>query len=446
MNKVNIISDPLPKLFRHIAIPSSIGMFFQTMYNVVDTYYAGMLNTEALAALSISFPVFFIILALSMGISQGSSALIANELGKKNKKKADLYTSQTLIFGIILGVVFTIISLFVVEPLFRLLGADGQYLIYALDYMKIILLGTPLFIISFSINGTLSAIGDMKAVRNALIGSFLLNIILDPLFMFGGLGIPPLGIKGIALATIIIEFFSVLYRFIIMKKYIHKFTFKFNKNLSLDLFKQAYPISLNRLLVSAGFFIITFFVSKFGASAVAAYGIALRIEQIMLLPSVGIGIATLTLVGQNNGAKKILRVKETYKLAIKYGLYISIVGGILLLLFGSFMIKIFTQNEEVINFANQYLKVAAFILFFYIMTFATISFYQGLKKPLVSFWIGLSRQIVIPLIFMPLAISFLGIWGIWFSMALTIFFSSIILHYMSKQTIKNLKISKKATD
>ena len=138
---MDLTTDPIPSLVRKIAVPASIGFFFNTMYNVVDTYFAGFVSTEALAALSISFPVFFIIIAMGTGISQGGTALIANALGEKNSEKAHHFCVQCLSFGILFAIGLTIIGFAFAPFLFGVLGATGDYLELALDYMNVILAG-----------------------------------------------------------------------------------------------------------------------------------------------------------------------------------------------------------------------------------------------------------------------------------------------------------------
>ncbi len=208
---MDLTKDPIPGLVRKIAVPASIGFFFNTMYNVVDTFFAGFISTDALAALSISFPVFFIIIAMGSGISQGGTALIANALGEKDQAKAHHTCVQCLSFGAFFAVALTALGLLSAPMLFQILGASGEYLEIALDYINLILCGTLFIVIQSIANACLNAQGDTKTYRNVLIASFFLNCVLDPWFMYGGLGIPSMGIKGIALATIMIQFLGMLY-------------------------------------------------------------------------------------------------------------------------------------------------------------------------------------------------------------------------------------------
>ena len=285
---------------KRIAIPASIGFFFNTMYNVVDTFYAGQISTDALAALSLSFPIFFIILAMGSGISQGSNALISNTLGEGRKEKAKKYSRQAISFGFIVAIIITCIGFAISPFLFRFLGAKEEYLQLSLDYMNVILLGTIFFLTQSILNASLLAQGDSKSFRNVLIVGFFMNLLFNPILMYGFGPIPALGIKGISLATVLIQFIGTIYMGYKVSK--TKLWNEFNpknlipmKSYYKDIAHQGFPASLNMMTVALGIFIITFFASKFGNSGVAAYGIATRVEQMILVPSIGLNMALISL-------------------------------------------------------------------------------------------------------------------------------------------------------
>ena len=313
-----LTTEPIPKLVRRIAIPACIGYFFNTMYNVVDTYFAGLISTQALASLSLSLPVYFIIIATGTGVSTGATALIANAMGAGKREGAKLYAAQAISFGILTALALTVFGLLVSPFLFRVLGATGEYLSMVLDYMNTLFLGTVFFMVLYMLNAILNGQGETKPFRNFLIVGFFLNIGLDPWFMYGGLGVPAMGVVGIALATLVAQMvgcvylaYKVLQRGLLSKQDLA------NALPRLEPFKeiarQGLPASVNMLTVAMGIFVITYFVSRFGKEAVAAYGSAMRIEQIALVPTIGLNVATLTLVAQNNGARLFHRIREVFE-------------------------------------------------------------------------------------------------------------------------------------
>ncbi|MFH1426924.1 MAG: MATE family efflux transporter [Patescibacteria group bacterium] len=429
----DLITKPIPGLIKKIALPASIGFFFNTMFNVTDTFYAGYISTEAIAALSLSFPVFFLIIAMGSGISTGASALIANSLGAGDINRAKKYATQAISFGIIVGILLTFIGYLSAPFLFKILGANGNYLTTALNYINIIFFGSIIFLLTFILNSTLTAQGDTKSFRNIIIFSFFLNLILDPWFMLGGFGLPAFGLAGVAWATITIEVISLVYLAkrayqtdILCWQDIKKLTPKLYY--FRQLAKQGLPASMNMMTVALGIFVITYFVSKFGQSAVAAYGIGTRIEQIVLLPTIGINIAALTLVGQNNGARRYARVKEVIRLVIKYGLIIASFGMLGVLLFSKQLIMLFSSDPEVILIGSTYLRISIFMYWAYVLLFISTSALQGLKKPMYAIWIGLYRQLAAPFIIFYLLATVLGwgITGIWWGI-LIINWSAVII-------------------
>jgi len=173
-----LTTEPIPKLVRRIAVPACVGYFFNTMYNVVDTYFAGLISTQALASLSLSLPVYFIIIATGTGVSTGATALIANAMGAGKREEAKLYAAQAVSFGILSALALTLFGLLVSPFLFRLLGATGEYLSMVLDYMNTLFLGTVFFMVLYMLNAVLNGQGETRPFRNFLIVGFFLNIAL----------------------------------------------------------------------------------------------------------------------------------------------------------------------------------------------------------------------------------------------------------------------------
>jgi len=433
----------IKKHIRNIAIPSSIGYFFHTMFNVTDTFFSGEISTQALASLSLTFSIFFIIIAVAGGMSQGVTALIGNAIGEKNIDNAKQIILHVLFFALCIAFIITAIGFLSAPFLMQILGAQGEYLKEALSYINIILFGAIFYVGVFFTNAMLTSLGNTKAFRNFLVIGFFLNILLDFWFIKGGFGIEPMGVCGIAYATIIIEILGFIYLFSVLRKtYLLQDlpTFKFNKQIIFSFLKQGTPPTVNMLLMALGMFIITYYISDFGQHIVAAYGIAIRIEQIFLLPSLGINAAVLAIVSQNNGAGLYERVQESVVYAQKVGFVLWIVGMLSLFAFGEFLISLFTDDIQVVGAGLSYLYAAAISLYAYMLVFINISFLQGIKKPALLIYLSLFRQLVVPVAaFSIFAYYKLPLVFYWWGLASFIWLSALFIVWYAKHKFSEMR-------
>ncbi len=413
----------MPGLVRELAIPASVGFFFNTMFNVVDTWYAGRFSTEALAALSLTFPVFFILVAMGNGYATGTAALVGNALGSNNRPEASLTAAQGLVLSLMVYVVVVVIGFSISPFLYRFLGATDSYLQLCLDYIHIIITGCGFVFVFYTLNGILNSQGDTRSFRDYLIVASVFNIILDPILMYGWLGLPAMGVKGIALATVIAQAGGVgfLGRRVWKTGLLHRSEgarWTPNFRVLRAIFAQGVPAGMNMMSVALGIFVITYFLSEFGQTVIAAFGAATRIEQIVLLPALGLNVSALSLASQNSGAQRYDRLHELIRVSMKYGLIITTAGGFLLFFGGRFLIALFTSDAEVIAIGSHYLRIAAFLEFSYVVLFLNTSLLQGMKKPAFALWIGVYRQLIMPIGFFWVATRMMGFelnaiwWGI----------------------------------
>lgn len=348
-----------------LSIPAMTGYFFHTMFNVTDTFFAGLISTQALAALSLSASIFFMILAIAIGMSEALTALVGNALGEKDKQRAQHITLNGIVFAFLLSLLLSIFGIITLPFLVGALG-DPSYVEATLGYINIILYGVILFIGSFFFNALLNAIGDTKSFRNILIFTSILNIVLNYIFV----SIFSYGVQGIAIATVFSEFITMSYLFYKLNKtelYLGFKEFHFDKDVIKELLKQGFPPSMNMFMMAFGMYIITYFVAPYGKEAVAAFGIGMRVEQIFLMPVVGLGIATLAIVSQNNGAKEFERIKPTVRLSIIFGFIVSAIGVLSFFTIGEYMVGFLTSDVLVISQTVLYLKVCGFGFFGFVL-------------------------------------------------------------------------------
>ena len=441
-----LVSAPMPGLVRELAIPASTGFFFNTMYNVVDTWYGGRFSTEALAALSLSFPIFFILFSTGSGFSTGATALIGNALGRDDRREAALTASQGVLLSLLVGAVMMIIGFLTAPAMYRLLGATDQYLQLCLDYLHIILLGSAFVSSFYMFNGVLNSVGDTKAFRNYLMVATVANIILDPVFMYGWVGFPAMGVKGIALATVMAQGGGVVFlgRRAWRTGLLHRSEgacWKPNGQVMKAITAQGIPASLNMVSMALGIFVITYFLSTFGQDVVAAYGAATRIEQIVLMPALGLNVAALSLAAQNGGAGRLDRVRELARTCLRYGSIVMAFGTVLLFFGAEFLMGVFTKDTVVIATGSHYLRIAAFLEFAYVILFVNTSILQGLKKPEFALWIGLYRQLVMPigLFWLAMNVFDFGLDGIWWSIFFINWSAALIAIVYARRKVATLE-------
>ncbi|MDC3053097.1 MATE family efflux transporter [Candidatus Pelagibacter sp.] len=445
---MDLLKENIPVLVRKLAIPASVGTLFQTLYNIVDTFYSGLISPEALSALSKSFPIYFIIVATSIGVTVGGTSLIGNSIGEKNEKNASYYFTHIIIYGLLISVFITFIGLYFSEKVFNLMGSTQEITNLGLQYTNIMFYGSFLFFLVVSLNSLLHAEGDTKTYRNVLILSFLLNIILNPILIFGFLFIPAMGMMGIGLSTIIaqlIAFLIILFK-VLQNPRVKKITIEyFNVKFIFlkNIFFQSMPISIAICGYAVAATFIFTYVGQTSELAVAGYGAATRIEQVVLLPILGINTAIISIIAQNFGANNFDRVKETYFVSIKYGLILMVFSGILVYLTADIVPRFFSSNEVVLEYGRRYLKIAAFILPAYPIFFLSNGFFMGLKKSNYAMVNNMMRNVLVPICVFYLAKylsadfdTFFWLWFV-FQWTLSILLFTYVSYYIKKKLDKS---------
>jgi putative MATE family efflux protein len=396
-----LTKDPIWFLLRKVTIPASVGSLFQTFYNLVDTWFAGKISAEAIGAIAKSFPIYFTIIAVGVGIGAATNAMIGNSIGEKKNRVASMYIAQSLIFALVISVLVTIFGLNASDYLLGIMGSDADGIILTREYLDIIFYGTFIVLIQISLNGTLNAQGDTKSYRNVLIFSFFLNIFLNPLFIWGYGIIPAFGIAGLAIATVISQLIGTIYlaykvNNCKIREYLKLVCFIPRFEYLNPLTRQSVPVMFSMLFIGVGIFNILYFIGQFGDLATAGYGAALRIEQVFLLPVIGLNTAVLSIGGQNFGAKAYNRIRELYTKALFFGSSFMAVAGIILFFGAEFFVSLFTDNQEALKHGVIYLKVAALIGPIYPVFFITTAVFQAVKKPLFSLYLSILRLTAFP--------------------------------------------------
>lgn len=404
------------------AIPIVAGMLLQTAYNITDTIFIGMMGPKELAAVSLSFPVIYIFIALASGLGIGANALISQAIGRKDIHSANNYAEHALFLGGILAVLIAIGSILAAPPIFSLLGADKELASMATEYSTPVFVGFIFMFFWFICDSILKAQGNSKASLNSLIASVILNAILDPLFIFGFGPIPAMGLFGVALATVFSQIVSAAMCFY----YIHEKKSAITLSLKdfrpkLEIIKKIFtigvPSSASQMLNAGGFLLLMGIVGGFGSYAIAAFGIGLRINAVIILPLIGISSAVAVFAGQNIGAKNHDRAKKVTIFGSKIGFIVSIVFAGTIMLFPSFFMRIFTGSKEVILIGAAYLSIVPASFMLQGLYFPIIWAFNGAGKTKIAFIINLAYWLSAAILARLLSTS-LGLSGIWIAMVI----------------------------
>ncbi|MFZ1726057.1 MAG: MATE family efflux transporter [Albidovulum sp.] len=433
-----------------LAIPAAVGMVFNTLYNMVDMYFAGRLATSSQAGLSIGFGVFFIYVAFGFGLSSAISALVGGSLGARNRRAARRLIGQGLSFALILSAILMATGLWLSPLLVGIISEPGAYQDAANRYLLVLLLAIPGFLVAYACNGALQAQGDSVSLTRALIAAFFANVVLNPLLIYGLPGVwGGIGFDGLAVSTVLSQ--SGVMVFMLMRLLgsdaaigIKRAHFRPRSSTFGTLSTQMLPSSFSlQIMIIAGF-AVQYALRGFGGHAIAAYGVGLRIEQLVLLPILGVASSLLPIAAQNFGARDFVRVRAAVAFSVRVALLFMAVACPILWLGADAAVGLFTQDPEVLRVGVGYLHFDAVLLPVYALLFIINALLQAMRRPIYVLWISIYRQGFGVAFFVWLYLTLFGwdIWHIWYGVGTSVvsglILSVLIAHHVAKREIGGL--------
>lgn len=395
-------NTPIPKLVSSLAIPTIISMLITSIYNMADTYFVSQLGTSASAATGIVFSLMAIIQAIAFAIGIGSGSTISRRLGEQNKEEADILGSSGFVTSLVFGFILLVFGNIFIEPLMIILGSTETILPYSISYAKYILFAAPFMATSFILNNMLRAEGKANLAMVGIGIGGLINIILDPIFIFSF----KLGISGAAIATATSQFISfiILLSFYLRRKTIVQFSIKKisrNINTYFIILKNGMPSFFRQGLASIATVALNFNAGNYGDSAVAAMSIVGRICMLIFCVVIGYGQGYQPVVGYNYGAKNYHRVKESFLFTLKVGTSIMTVLAIIGFILSPKIMSWFISDLEVIKIGTNALRYQCLVM--PLMTLGVLSnmTFQAVGKPLHATFLTSCRQ---GIFFLPLII------------------------------------------
>ncbi|MBT4192438.1 MAG: MATE family efflux transporter [Candidatus Diapherotrites archaeon] len=431
----NLTEMPITKAIILLAIPILITNLLQTVYQITDTFWVGQLGKEAVAAVSISFPVVFLIVALGSGIGMAGSILVAQYKGKNDQKNIDFISTQTIVGMVFFGIIFTIIGLLLAEPIITLMGVEANVFPLALSYLLVSFLTTVFTFTYSAFASLLRGIGEVKIPMIIVLVTVILNFFLDPIFIFGYGIIPASGVAGAAWATLITTAISALLGMIILLRgkrgiYIRKSCCLISFKTQKRLLRIGWPSSIEFFSHSVGMIVITFIAAAYGTVILASFGLGLRLFSFVFMPALSVSIAVSAIVGQQIGAKKFDLIGKTLKKASAISFVALTALGILLFVLSELLVAIFVPGElEVIRNASEFIKVMAVTFGFLGIQTVMLGAIRGAgatKKAMTLSILLLAFQILIAAT-LPFYLGTLGLWLAFPGAIMISFFISIII-------------------
>ncbi len=402
---------PIYKLIPSLAVPTIISMLTTAVYNIADTYFVSKLGTSASGAIGIVFSLMAIIQAVGFTIGMGSGSFISRLLGKKEQRLADRIGSCAVLNGLVMGFLIAAVGLIFTEPIIRMIGATDTIVPYAVDYARYIFLASPVMITCFVLNNLLRAQGNAKSSMVGILAGGLLNIALDPLFIF----VFDMGIRGAAIATAVSQVISMVILFIpfFRKKTVLHVTVK---NLSAkigiywDILKFGLPSLFRQGLASVAAILLNQSAAAYGDSAVAAMSIVAKIFMVIFSVLIGFGQGYQPVVGYNYGAKIYHRVREAFWFTLKVGTVVMTVFGVAAWLLSPTLMRVFISDDaKVIEIGTMALRMQSVATPFLTLGVVSNMTLQAVGKTVSATILTSTRQ---GIFFIPLILILPGMLGI----------------------------------
>ncbi len=439
--------ESIGKLLLSFSIPAIIGMLVNALYNVVDRIFIGRgVSGTAIGALYVGMPISLILMAFAMLIGIGGNTLVSIRLGQDRKEDADRIAGNAVILLAIISVVIAALGLIFLEPLLKMLGASESNLQYAMDYLRIILIGAPFQAVGFGMNNFIRGEGNPKiAMMTMLIGA-ILNTILDPIFIF----VFKMGVEGAALATIISQAVSAIWvmRYFLSGKSMLTIKKEYLK-LKWPIFKEIVSIGFSPFSMQLAASMVTILLNnnlqKYGGDlATSSMGVIQSVAMMILMPMFGINQGAQPIIGYNYGAEKFDRVRKTLGYAIIGATVISILGFLATQFFTKSIIELFISDpgdlDKILGIAIPGMKTYLMMLPVIGFQVMSASFFQAIGKPKHSAFLSLSRQVIVLIPALIILPNFYGLKGIWMAGPIADAMSSIITGVLLFVFLKQLKV------
>lgn len=397
-NKMSVM--PIRKLLINMSVPIMISMFVQALYNVVDSIFVAQINENALTAVSLAFPVQNLMIAIAVGTGMGINSLLSRSLGEKKYEKANDAAKNGIFLAFLSYIVFLIFGLLFTKSYFRSQTDNQEILEYGIAYLRIISIGSIAKFTQIIFERLLQSTGKTFHAMITQGTGAIINIILDPILIFGYFGLPKMGTAGAALATIIGQataaLMAIYFNLTINKEInINMKSFKPNLNIIKKIYTVGIPSIVMMSITSVATYGINKILNKFSSTAIAVLGAYLKLQSFVFMPVFGLNNGMVPIIAYNYGAKNKERIIKTIKLSIIYATCIMIIGLLLIQILPDKILGLFNASEDMLNIGIPALRIISLSYIFAGISIVSSSVYQAFGNGLLSLIISASRQLLV---------------------------------------------------
>lgn len=444
MKAARLTSGSIPGHVRTMAIPMVWGILAVVAVNITDTFFVGQLGTAPLAALGFSFPVVMFVFSLGIGLSAGATSVIARGIGSGDAERVRRLTTDSLILSMVIASILAALGLATIDPVFRALGADDTVLPLIHDYMVWWYIGSPFLVVAMVGNGAIRASGDTKWPGIVMVGSAVINAVLDPILIFGLFGAPRLEVAGAAMATTIsrVAMLAVLLWLLHYREHLIAWT-RFTIRAFMTSIKPVLHIggaaAINQMLNPLAQAAITAIVATYGAEAVAGYGVAAKIEGLLLVVLYAMSAVVGPIAGQNQSAGQPDRVVEVLRVTYLYSLIFGVIAGLLMLPLAGIIAPAFDANPEVVLVAVLYLYIVPWSFAGHGVVMNATAWLNGLGRAGPSLKLTILRLMVLMIPLAYLGSIFWGVLGVFAGIAAANAISGLVGYFWTKRLCNGLQ-------
>ncbi|WP_224246907.1 MATE family efflux transporter [Hyalangium gracile] len=443
----DLTTGSIPRHMIAFSIPMLMGSFLQTAYSFINAIWVGkFLGTHALAAVTVSFPVIFVLFAIGMGLTMGTSILVSQNYGAKNMEELRRVVDSSTVLIYSLSIVLTLLGELFAPAILRAMDTPEDIFAESVSYLRIFLISLPMGFGLFLTRSLLQGVGDSKTPLYFQLGSVLFTTALDPILIFGWMGLPRLGLNGTAWATVISQILALtlLVAWLRAKKAPVAPSWPRFSHLGPTtgkVLRIGLPAAVQQSLVSIGMVMVTGLVNGFGEVATAAFGAGSRIDQIVFMPAMTFGMAISTLAGQNLGAGHYHRVREVFSWGCLLAGGTTLIMSIIAVAFPETLLKIFVSDPAVLEPGVSYLHIVGSSYVLFSLIFVSNGIINGAGHTLTTTIISLlSLWLVRVPVAWWLSRRMGSVKGIWYGLALSFAFSFVVSmgYYLSGRWKRSL--------